>query len=193
MSLLKEIPPEERPRISRRTLLLLVAGGSVGTVFGVVLAIVSIILPWKVLQRRVEQRSRFFGTFDPVGMVRRIGPPGVVWTSDEEDLKKLNLGFPDERPWARLIRISGIGLKHDDQDPFVRNFSSQIRSNPSSWYSGPSISPYSIRETSNLPDPSRFFGDSTIGYQVGEVQGFVHIWAVGHGDGIELLIAIQEP
>jgi hypothetical protein len=154
----------------------------VGMVLGILLTIVSVILPQADQMARQRTPSPFVMGFSPRTLIEQASPAKVGSIDEVLDREQ-----PGNRPWGRTFETT-LGLGPIQQDLFVSRLNNQIattlrNSGVNSWSSGSrsTVGPRSERSSHH-----------SFQYDRGGRAGAIHVWTVGDDDEVLVLISLHE-
>jgi hypothetical protein len=164
---------------------LVVAAGVSGVGIGVVLSIVTVIVPRRHELSRVRPTSRFLRDFDPWAAMKSIKPlSGTYQESDDRN------PWDNNRIFARTYRID-CQVPAAEQTQLLQQLHGAIQSGIAVG-GGPRMSVWSSKADSHN-GPDGMTHESAVNYRDGAVLGVVRVWAFGRGDQMRLIISATEP
>jgi hypothetical protein len=154
----------------------------VGMVLGILLTIVSVILPQADQMGRQRVPSRFVMGFSPRTLIEQVSPVKVGRIDEVLDREQ-----PGFQPWGRTFETT-LSLSPMQQDLFVSQLNNQIasalrNSGVNSWSSGSrsTVGPRSDRSSHH-----------SLQYDRGGRAGAIHVWTVAGDGDVLVLISLHE-
>jgi hypothetical protein len=160
-----------------------------GLALGVVLTIVTVVLPRKRELARVDARSMFYASFDPRSAVQSASPASVEVLESQDDHDRY--GALVGRKWfAYRCRVPS-----KQQANFIQTVTSGVQSmmRPMSGISRRQMAWAYVSQSHTNSGASSQYDSRTLTYQAGKDSGNIHLWASSQGDEMLLLISIAEP
>jgi hypothetical protein len=154
----------------------------VGQVLGILLTVVSVIRPLSAQRARQEAPSAFLQGFSPRPMIELAGAVTVESFTEEIDREPRG-----NRPWGRTFTAT-VRLGPAQESLFASQV--QDRFLMALYASGAHVGSSGSVSTGSIGPARR--EHRYIQYDRGGKTGAVHLWTIGHGDGVLVLISLHE-
>jgi hypothetical protein len=165
--------------------LVVVLAAVAGLAAGIVLSIVTIVLPRKHELSRVQESSEFFKTFDPKTILQAASPGISVTSENQEDRDRWG-----SRVWSRSF-VLRVKAKFAEQDGIIQGLNSSLQT--TSRRSGSTYVMTWMTNSNVSSGPKWRQAHHVFTYVEGRTQGVIHVWATGHDDDLTLFLTIAEP